>query len=69
MENGNLQNRKRQVNVENLSDEQLARLEEAISTKIRKIIDKACDDTNAILQIYGLKALMCIEFKKLNEGK
>jgi len=63
-----IKNRQRKINVEDLTDEQIANLEKEIGDKIRNIVDDACGDANKILNIYGLKVLMKMEFKKLEEN-
>lgn len=50
--------RERRVNVEALSVEQILELEKQISNKLDMIINKACQQANQILKVYGLKAKM-----------
>jgi hypothetical protein len=56
-------NRERRVNAENLSDEQLQQLSEAIGQKLRELCDNACEQANRILEVYGMKAMMQFEIK------
>lgn len=53
-------NRTRTVNVDELSDEQLEVIQQQLSSKITGIIDKACEDANKFLNVYGLQAKMQI---------
>lgn len=56
--------RVRKVDVEKMSEEELAKLQEAISQKIIKIINKANEDANKILSIYGMQTQMIMEIKE-----
>lgn len=56
--------RVRKVDVEKLSEEELAKLQQAISEKIIKIINKANEDANKILSIYGMETQMIMEIKE-----
>lgn len=51
-------NRKRIVNVENLSEDQLARVQKKIWERVQVIVDKAVKETNEILGIYNVACLM-----------
>jgi vacuolar-type H+-ATPase subunit H len=55
--------RTRQVNAENLTDEQLQELSEQLGTKLKEICDKACEEANRILTVYNMKALMQFDIK------
>lgn len=48
--------RVRRVDVNNLSEQQVDELSDLIGTKVRDIVDEACDRINTILGIYGLQA-------------
>lgn len=48
--------RARKVDVNSMEREQIEVLAEQVGTKVKNIFDKACEDANAILKIYGLKA-------------
>jgi hypothetical protein len=56
--------RVRKVDVSKLSDEQLEKLQKAISDKIIHIINKANEDANKILSIYGMETQMVMEIKE-----
>jgi hypothetical protein len=56
--------RVRKVDVEKLSEEELTKLQEAISQKIIKIINKANEDANKILSVYGMETQMVMEIKE-----
>jgi hypothetical protein len=56
--------RVRKVDVNKLSEEELAKLEKAISEKIIKIINKANEDANKILSVYGMETQMIMEIKE-----
>ena len=62
MEDSNVRIRK--VDVEKLSDEELLKLQAAISDKIVNIINKANKDANKILNIYGMEVQLVMELKK-----
>ena len=49
---------KRFVDVEKLSEEQLKNIQENLVKKVTEIVDKACEDANKLLNIYGLQAKM-----------
>jgi hypothetical protein len=53
--------RKRQIDPEKLSDEQIQQLSDQIGGKLREICDKACEEANRILSVYNMKARMQIE--------
>lgn len=46
--------RKRQVSVDRLSKEQVDRISDILGQKLRDIADKACDEANELLKVYGL---------------
>jgi hypothetical protein len=56
--------RVRKVDVDKLNEEDLAKLQQAISEKIIKIINKANEDANKILSIYGMETQMIMEIKE-----
>ena len=53
-----LKERERKVDVSKLTPEQLSALEAQIGGKMREICDKACEEANRILAVYGMKAKM-----------
>jgi hypothetical protein len=59
--------RVRKVDVSKLSEEELAKLQAAISEKIIKIINKANEDANKILSVYGMETQMVMEIKEKTE--
>lgn len=56
--------RVRKVDVNKLSEEELAQLQKAISDKIIKIINKANEEANKILSVYGMETQMIMEIKE-----
>lgn len=50
--------RKRNVDVEKLSGEQVDRISEKLSEKLSEIINKAVNEANEILSIYDLETQM-----------
>lgn len=56
--------RKRKVNVEKLDDKTVNNLEIELSKKVTEICDKACEDANKLLNIYGLQAKMQIALEE-----
>lgn len=56
--------RVRKVDVEKLSDDELAKLQQVISDKVIKIINKANEDANKILSVYGMETQMVMEIKE-----
>lgn len=47
--------RERKVDVNKLTDEELQRASDLLGKRISKICDKAADEVNNILKIYGLE--------------
>ena len=56
--------RKRKVNVEKLDDKTVDSLQVELSKKVTEICDKACEDANKLLNIYGLQAKMQIALEE-----
>lgn len=56
--------RVRKVDVDKLSDVELEKLQKAISDKVIKIINKANEDANKILSVYGMETQMIMEIKE-----
>ena len=56
--------RVRKVDVDKLSNEELEKIQAAISGKIVDIINKANLDANRILNIYGMEVQLVMELKK-----
>lgn len=61
-----MKNRTRKVDVDNDPNINVEELSQNISGKVNKIVDKAIEEANQILGIYGLSAKMqiCIEQEK-----
>ena len=59
--------RVRKVDVDNLSDEELLKLQATISDKIVAIINKANNDANKLLNVYGMEVQLVMELKKKEE--
>lgn len=57
-------NRKRAIDINKLSAEQVEQLTEQISKKILVIVDEAITQANKMLNIYGLEAKMQIALQK-----
>lgn len=56
--------RVRKVDVNKLSDQELEKLQAAISEKIVKIINKANEEANRVLAVYGMETQMVMEIKE-----
>jgi hypothetical protein len=54
----------KKVDVENLSEHELQKLQEVISKKLSIILNKADRDANKVLSKYGLKAQVVFEMSK-----
>lgn len=59
--------RKRHVDVEKVELSELTELTDRITSKITKITQKAIEDANTILNIYGMEAEMQIAIKNKTE--
>jgi len=59
--------RQRKVDVDKMSESQLRNAEEAIGRKTREITDKAVEEANKYLNVYGLECRMAIEIFKQGE--
>lgn len=57
-------NRKRSVNVNTLSAEQVEQLTEQISKKILVLVDETVAQANKMLNVYGLEAKMQIAIQR-----
>lgn len=57
--------RKRQVNVDKLNEEQIQVLIDQLGLKIRNMIDETCDRANQILNVYG----MCVKLEVVIQPK
>jgi hypothetical protein len=62
-----VRDRVRKVDVDALTQEQVANLELQISEKLKDIIDKAVNEANKILNIYGIEACMQISIKPIDK--
>lgn len=52
------------INLENLKEEDLARIEKLISNKLIDIVNKANIDANLFLKDYGIQARIVLELTK-----
>ena len=50
--------RKRKVDVENLTEEQLQALIAQVGDKVRGMVDETCERANRILNVYGMHVKM-----------
>jgi uncharacterized hydantoinase/oxoprolinase family protein len=57
-----MENRIRKVDVEKLNEEQIARVEKKISEEVSSIINRADSEINNLLNIYGMEAVLSIQF-------
>lgn len=55
--------RTRKVDVEKMDAEKVEELSEKIGTKVKDIVDKAVEDANKILNVYGVEAKMEISIQ------
>lgn len=62
-----VKNRKRSININNLTQQEADRIGEEIGAKVREFSDEACKKANEILNIYGLCAKMQIVIKPIDE--
>lgn len=62
-----LRTRKKKIDVEKMSAEELQNLEQALSEKMRCIIQDAIKKANKYLTIYDLEAYMAFELKPLKK--
>jgi len=60
-------NRERKINIENMAPEQIDELSKRLGDKIREICDKAVEESNKLLNIYGMNAKMMVTIESLNE--
>ena len=51
----NMKDRKRQIDPNNLKEEQLESISVLLGNKISEILNKAINDANAVANIYGLQ--------------
>lgn len=59
--------RKRRIDVNKLTNEQLAELEAKLSEKVSLIVNTAVKEANKYLNVYGLEARMHLEIGHLGE--
>ena len=65
-----MEGRRRKVNVENMSDESLKKLEEEIGKRVSAIWQEAAEKANELLNIYGLEVLVNYKLRpKTSEEK
>ena len=50
--------RKRQVDVDKLNEEQLQQLIDKLGSKVRGMVDETCERANKLLNVYGLQVKM-----------
>ena len=62
-------NRKRKIEVENLSTKEVEHLSEQLGEKVKTICEKAAKEANELLNIYGLKAQLQISIDEINSKK
>jgi hypothetical protein len=62
-----LKDRKRSFNIDKLSPAEADLLGAQIGDKIREISDKAVQEANKILNVYGMKAYMKLAITGINE--
>jgi len=60
-----LKDRKRSIDVNKLTEEQLVEIQTLLGDKIRKIVDIACEDANKLLNVYGLRTKMEIVLEEM----
>lgn len=53
-------NRERKIDISKLPSEEVDLISKQIGEKIKEICDKACEEANKILAIYGMKSKMQI---------
>lgn len=52
------------IDVEKLSDKELLRVQDEISSKLVDILNRTDKEINEVLSVYGLKAQILFELKK-----
>lgn len=60
-------NRKRNVDVSKLTEDQIDQLSNQIGEKVRLMIDDICNKINDMLKIYGVQAKMQIVIQALED--
>lgn len=60
-------NRKRNVDVSKLTEDQIDQLSNQIGEKVRLMIDDTCNKINDMLKIYGVQAKMQIVIQTLED--
>lgn len=55
--------KERKVNVEKMSNEQVDNLSERLGNKIADILNKAAEDCNRLMNVYGLEILVNYKMK------
>lgn len=60
-----LKERKRSIDIEKLSDEQVKTLYIQIGEKVKDICDKAVWSANRILNLYGMECKMAFQIRKI----
>jgi hypothetical protein len=59
-----MQSSTKKVNVEKLTEEELQKVQELISSRVSNILNKADKDINKLLSRYGLKAQIFFEMSR-----
>lgn len=62
-----LEDRKRSFDINSLTKKEADQLSKDIGAKISQICDKACEDANRILAVYGMKTQMQFAVQGINE--
>ncbi len=60
--------RVRKVNIEKMDSAQVDSVAVQLGDKVKDICDKACEDANVLLKIYGLQAKMQIVLEPLSSN-
>jgi len=64
---GRHKRRKRSVDIESMTTDQLKRLEEDMGKQLAKIFDNANVEANKLLNVYGLETKIAYEISKKSE--
>lgn len=64
----NIEKRSRKVDVEKLDETQLDAIGEALGKKVAVITEKAAQDVNEFMNIYGIKAKVVIQLVDIKTG-
>lgn len=61
--------RKRFIDINSLAEDQIADIEAQLGSKTREICDKACEEANKYLNVYGMQAQMQIVIQPIGTKK